>query len=219
MFDAIKNLFKSPKQKEKERRRAQRQAFRQAESAKDRTNDQVRELTREADTHWQAARDAAKAGQKAAAQRHLTSYRASQVLMTKLEQKKWVFAQQLTKLEAAQSDQDFAQALGTINQVMEIDPENVTDIFDETRDMLGEQEDLDRFWGSLYDKEMEGATGKLDDYIPSMDELSAELEGEVAAALGTPAPSSSEMSNLDERIDSGLDRARKLLDGDSDTEK
>lgn len=216
MIDAIKNLFKSQKQKDKDRRRAQRQAFRQAETAKDKTNDQVRELTKEADQHWQAAREAAKAGQKAAAQRHLTSYRASQVLMTKLEQKKWVFAQQLTKLEAAQTDQDFASALGTINKVMEIDPENVTDIFDETRDMLGEQEDLDRFWGSLYEKEMDGATGKLEDYIPSMDELSSELEGEVAAELGTPAPSASGMAKLDERIDSGLERARKLLDGDKE---
>ena len=137
-------------------------------------------MEKEAAKQWDQAREAMKSGQKAAAQRMLISYRASQVLMTKLAQKRWVFEQYLTKMQVAQSDQQFAEALDGLNKVIKIDPENVADVFEEAQDLLGEQVDADRFWSRLYE-EMDGATGALEDHIPSMDELSAQLESEATA--------------------------------------
>ena len=131
--------------------------------------------------------------------------------MTKLEQKRWVFEQYLTKMQVAQSDQEFADALAAINKVIKINPERVADVFESARDLLGEQVDTDRFWAKLYDKEMEGAAGALEDHIPSVDELSKQLEDEAAADVGGGAEKAG--SELDQRIASGRDRVKKLLEG------
>jgi hypothetical protein len=114
------------------------------------------------------------------------------VLITKLEQKKWVFKQVLMKLETAGTDAEFAQALGMVNRVTDINPDMVEDVFDEAHELLGEAADTDRFWAQMYGRETEGAKGALEDHIPSMAELEKTLQEEVAGkvaggadALGT----------------------------------
>jgi hypothetical protein len=204
-------LFKSKKERERQDRRDRRHAFRQAESAVDEVKDRIKQMGRDADKQWTQARDALKAGQKAAAQRLLTSYRASQVLMTKLEQKRWVFEQYLTKMQVAQTDNEFAKALESVNKVTHIDPERVADVFEASQDILGEQVDSDRFWSKLYEKEMDGATGSLEDRIPSIDELSKQLEAEAGAEVGGGTGKAD--AALDDRIKSGQERVKNLLDG------
>ncbi len=207
------NLFKSKAERAREERRDRRHAFRQAENAIDDVKDRVKGLDKECKKHWDAAREALKSGQKAAAQRALTSYRAAQVLATKMEQKRWVFEQYLTKMQAAQTDNQFATALGAINQVVKIDPERVADVFDTAQDLLGEQLDGDRFWNKLYGKEMEGATGALEDHIPTMEDLGGQLEQEVAAEVGGAAAPAAANQAIDSRVTAGQERVKKLLEG------
>jgi hypothetical protein len=155
---------------------------------------------------------AREAGQKSAAQRQLTGYRAAQALMTKMEQKRWVFEQYRVKLEAAQTDNEFAAALEAINKVVKVDPERVADVFEASQDILGEQLDSDRFWEKTYAKEMDGASGALEDHIPSMEELTSQLEQEAAVEIGG-AGAERAGGALDQRVGSGQDRVKKLLDG------
>ena len=204
-------LFRTKKQRTRDGRKERRQAFRQAENAVDNVKDRIKELDKGAKTQWEEAREALKSGQKAVANRLITSYRAAQVLMTKLEQKHWVFEQYLAKMEAASSDNEFAEALGAMNKVVNVDPERVADVFETSQDILGEQLDTDRFWGKLYEKEMDGATGALEDYIPSTDELSRQLASEAGAEVGV-ANAERVGGELDERIGAGRERVSKLLD-------
>ena len=203
-------LFKSKKERERDARKDRRHAFRQAENAIEDVKDRVRQMDKDASKQWDKARGHLKAGEKAAAQRVLISYRAQQVLMTKLEQKRWVFEQYFTKLQAAQSDQQFSDALAAINKVVKIDSERVADVFEEAQDLLGEQVDTDRFWDKLYEKETEGASGALEDRIPSVEELGRQLEQEAAAEVGGGADKAG--AAADERIAAGRERVKKLLD-------
>jgi hypothetical protein len=204
-------LFMSREGRKRQERSERRKAFRDAERAVDNVKDRIRQMQREGDKQWQQARDAVKSGQKAAAQRFLTGYRATQTLAAKLEQKRWVFEQYLAKMEMARSDQDFSEALGGLNKVVQIDPEKVADVFESAQDLLGEQVDSDRFWERLYRKEMDGAEGSMEDYIPSLDQLSSQIEQEAAAEVGGATERVD--SELDKRIGEGQARVRDLLDG------
>jgi len=180
-------IFKTKKEKEREARKARRQALRHAEGAVDEVNERAKRMEKEAATDWERAKTAAKEGRGAAAQRALTSYRAAQVLLTKLEQKKWVFKQVLMKLETAGTDAEFAQALAAVNRVTNINPEMVADVFDEAGDLLGEAADTDRFWAQMYGREVEGASGGLEDHIPSMADLEKTLQEEVVGNVAGTA--------------------------------
>lgn len=202
-------FIKTKKEKEREARKDRRRAYRQAENAVQDVKDRVTRMEKDAGSDWQKAREALKEGRQAAAQRALTSYRAAQVLMTKLEQKRWVFEQYLMKMETAGTDAEFATALAAVNKVTEINPERVEDVFDTASELLGEQQDADRFWSTLYDKEMEGAAGNLEDRIPSLDELTKALEQETAAEIaGTGAKT---VSAIEGRISGGQEKVREML--------
>jgi hypothetical protein len=205
-------LFMSREGRRKQERRDRRRAFREAENAVDNVKDRIKQMQREANKQWEEARQCLKGGQKAAAQRLLTGYRAAQVLMTKLEQKRWVFEQYLTKMQMAQSDQEFAGALEAVNKVIDIDPEKVADVFEASQDILGEQVDAERFWERLYEKEMDGAAGALEDHIPTIDDFSKQLEQEAAIEVGG-CTADNVNAELDDRIKSGQERVKKLLDG------
>lgn len=193
-------------------RKARRHAFRQANSAIDTIKDRQKDLEKESKKQWAAAHEALKSGQKAAANRALVAYRASQVLAMKLEQKCWAFQQYVVKLEMAQSDTEITSALNSINKIMKIDPDKVADVFADAEDKLGEQLEVDKFWEKQYGKEMEGASGALEDFIPSLEQMTLELEHGVAAELGQAAPMSVD-SAINERISSGQQRVKDLLDG------
>ena len=176
-------FFRSKKEKEREARREKRHALRRAEGTIEEVTARVARMEKEADADWERAKEAAREGKQAAAQRALTSYRAAQVLITKLEQKKWVFRQVLMKLETAGTDAEFAQALGMMNKVTNINVDMVEDVFDEAGDLLAEAGDTDKFWAQMYGKEVEGSTGALQDHIPSMADLEKTLQEEVAGKI------------------------------------
>ena len=202
-------FFKTKKERERQMRKDRRRAFRQAENAVLEVKDRAKRMEKDADADWQKAREALKEGKQAAAQRALTSYRAAQVLMTKLEQKRWVFEQYLMKMETAGTDAEFASALAAVNKVVAINPEMVEDVFDTAGELLGEQQDADRFWSTIYDKEMEGAVGGMQERIPSMEELTKALEQEVSVEIGGAAAKTA--SELEQRIGDGAKKVREML--------
>ena len=204
--------FMFPGARRRLERRERRHAFRDAENAKQDVIDRQKRLEKEAKENWAKAREALKNGEKAASSRALTAARAAQVLAMKLEQKRWVFEQYLTKMEVAQSDNQFADALGQINKIIRIDPERVEDVFGTAQDMLGEQVDADRFWNKMYENEMGSASGALQDHIPTMEEMESQLEQEVAAEVGGAAPAAAGVT-LDARISEGQKRVKDILDG------
>lgn len=176
-------FFKTKKEKERAERREKRHALRRAEGTIEEVTARIARMEKDAEAEWARAREAAREGKQAAAQRALTAYRAAQVMITKLEQKKWVFKQVLMKLETAGTDADFAQALGMMNKVTNINVDMVEDVFDEAGDLLAEAGDADKFWAQVYGKEVAGSTGALQDHIPSMEELEKNLQEEVAGKI------------------------------------
>ena len=179
-------FFRGKKEKERAERREKRHALRRAEGTIDEVTERIKRMEKDADAEWERAKEATREGKHAAAQRALTSYRAAQVLITKLEQKKWVFKQVLMKLETAGTDAEFAKALGMMNKVTNINPDLVEDVFDEAGDLLAEAGDTDKFWAQMYGKEVEGSTGALQDHIPSMADLEKTLQEEVAGKISGP---------------------------------
>ena len=175
--------FKTAKEKERESRREKRHALRKAEGAVDEVTERIKKMEKDAEAEWERAREATREGKQAAAQRALTSYRSAQVLVTKLEQKKWVFKQVLMKLETAGTDAEFAKALAAVNRVTDINVEMVEDVFDEAGDLLAEAGDTDKFWSQMYGKEVEGSKSALQDHIPSMEDLEKTLQEEVAGKI------------------------------------
>ena len=176
-------FFRGKKEKERAERREKRHALRKAEGAIDEVVERIKRMEKDAEAEWERAREAAKEGKQAAAQRALTSYRSAQVLITKLEQKKWVFKQVLMKLETAGTDSEFAKALAAVNKVTNINVEMVEDVFDEAGDLLAEAGDTDKFWSQMYGKEVEGSKEALKDHIPSMEDLEKTLQEEVAGKI------------------------------------
>ena len=179
-------FFKTKKEKERAARREKRQALRRAEGTIEEVAARIARMEKDADAEWARAREATREGRQAAAQRALTAYRAAQVLITKLEQKKWVFKQVLMKLETAGTDAEFAKALGMMNKVTNINVDMVEDVFDEAGDLLAEAGDTDKFWAQMYGKEVEGSQGVLQDHVPSMEDLEKTLQEEVAGKIAGP---------------------------------
>ncbi len=210
------DLFKSKKEREREAAKRRRKAFRDAENAVDTVKDRISKLKQERDAAWNEGRGYLRDGQKAAAQRCLQTTRASEMLIAKLEMKRWVFEQLLTKLELSKTDQEFSKALDAINTVVDIDPETVADVLDEVQDKLGEQLDSDKIWEKVYGKEMQGVEAQMTDVIPSMEEMERQLQDEVAAELAGSRPmrESEEGESLDEQIGEGRRRLKDLLEDD-----
>lgn len=206
-------MFMTPGERRRAERRERRHALREAENAIADVKERQKVLEAEAKKNWETARAALKEGEKAAANRALTSCRAAQALALKLEQKRWVFEQFLTKMQVAQSDNQFADALAAMNRVVRIDPEIIEDVFGAAQDALGEQVDADRFWNSMYEKEMASASGPLQDPIPTMEEMAAQLEQEVAAEVGGAAAPAAASGELAARMAEGQKRVKDLLDG------
>ncbi len=186
-------FFKTKREKDRAERREKRHALRRAEGTVEEVTERIKRMEKDAEEEWARAREAAKEGKQAAAQRALTAYRAAQVMITKLEQKKWVFKQVLMKLETAGTDAEFAKALGMMNKVTNINVEMVEDVFDEAGDLLSEAGDTDKFWAQMYGKEVEGSQGVLQDHVPSMEDLEKTLQEEVAGRIaGAVTPESLE---------------------------
>lgn len=210
-FRTASNLFKSTKQKEREKTRERRQATRRAEMALDDVKLKLKELDRDGKKAWERAREALQSGRKAAAQRELTAYRAKQVLASKIDQKRFVFEQKLTDMEMAKTDAAFTEALRTLATVVDIDPEKVDDVLREVDMKSREQGEVDRVWQKEYRQQMEGIQEGLEDFVPSIDDLSKQLEDEVAEEVGSRESDAGE-HELGDQISEGRQRVENLLD-------
>ncbi|RME93647.1 MAG: hypothetical protein D6766_07730 [Verrucomicrobia bacterium] len=193
----LKDLFKTPDERRRERARKRRKAFREAENAIEAVKTRIKKLKEERDRAYGEAREYLKEGRKPAAQRALQSVRAVEIIMGRLEQKRWVFEHFLTKLEMAKTDQEFASALQAINTVIEIDPEVVADVLDEVRDRLGEQADVERIWERVHDQELAEASAEGAGDVASIEELMSSLEDEIAAEKEGRVPARTEPGAAD----------------------
>ena len=216
---AISDLFKSRQERDRENVRIRRKAFREAENAADAVKDRVKKLKGERDKAWTSARAYLKDGQKGAAQRCVQTVRASEVMIAKLETKKWVFEQLLTKMDMAKTDQEFSGALSAISAVVKIDPEAVADVLGEVEDKLGDQVDTDKIWEKMHEKEMDGVGNQMADSVPSVDQMFHDLEGEVAAQIVEERPATGKVAHgfegsLREEIGEGRRRLKDLMGGD-----
>lgn len=214
---AIGDLFKSRLDREREAKGRRRRAFRDAEGAVDAVRDRIKKLKADRDKAWGEARNYLRDGQKAAAQRNLQTCRASELMMSKLEMKRWVFEQLLTKLEMAKTDQEFAGAMTAINMVVRIDPDQIADVLGEVEDKLGEQLDTDRVWEKMNGKEMDGIETSMAETIPSVDQMLKDLEDEVGAQQENELPAREHAAagrNADPGDTADLRRrARQIIDG------
>lgn len=175
----LRDLFKSEREIQKEKERERRKAIREAERASDSVKDKINDLKAERDKAWNEARAYLRDGQKAAAQRCLQTVQAHEIMMGKLERKSWVFNQYITKMGMAKTDQDFAAALGTLNSVLNVDPDKIEDVLIDVDDTLAEQGEIDKIWDKQYTAEMNGMS-KIDT-IPSIEDMMSNLEKEVIA--------------------------------------
>jgi len=210
-FRDLSQLFKSTKQREREKERERRQAFRRAEMALDEVNAKLKALEKKGRDAWAKAKELTRTGQKAAAQRALVTYRGTQVMAVKIDQKRFAFEQSLLTMEMAKTDGDFARALSLMAQVTEVDPDKVDDVLVTVDMKRSEQGEVDKLWQKEYRRFMEGAEGALEDFVPSLEELGAQIEDEAAQEIGT-AENGSASAELSEDIEKGRERVRKLLD-------
>jgi hypothetical protein len=209
------DIFKSKHERDREEAKKRRKAFREAENAVDVVRERIGKLKKDRDKAWAEARQYLKDGQKGGAQRCLQSVRANELLMSKLEMKRWVFEQLLSKMELAKSDQDFAQALNAINTVVKIDPEVVANVLDEVQDKLGEQVDTDKIWEKMYGKEMEGVATQMTDVIPTTEEMMKQLQDEAAEDIGAARPAKQQEEKdggLKDQISDARSRLKKLME-------
>jgi hypothetical protein len=202
-------LFKSKKQRERDSRKERRRAFRQAENAVDEVKERIARLDKEATKQWDQAREAMKGGEREKARRLLQGYRSSQVLATKMEQKRWVFEQYLLKMENAKTDQEFASSLAAVNRVTTIDPELVENVFAEAGDLLEEQAEADQFWKQLYNEERGQAQRGLEGQLPDLDALERQIEEEAALESGQGSAQSDQA--LKDRLGQARERIGKIL--------
>lgn len=208
----LKDLFKSGEEIRKEKERARRKAIRDAERAGDSVKDKIADLKLERDKAWNEARAYLRDGQKAAAQRCLQTVQANEIMMGKLERKNWVFNQYITKMQMAKTDQDFAAALDTLNGVLNIDPDKISDVLIEVDDSLSEQSEIDKKWDKQYAAEMNGIA-KVDS-IPSIEDMMSNLEKEVVADVsgGKIQTSANTQSSIAEEIGTGRRKLKDLID-------
>jgi hypothetical protein len=210
-FRKLSNLFKSQKQREREKERQRRQAFRRAEMALDDVKAKLKSLDREGKETWEGARELMRTGQKAAAQRAVVKYRGTQVLAAKLDQKRFAFEQSLMCLEMAKTDRSFASALELLATIVDIDAEKIDDVLVTVDVKREEQGEVDKLWQKEYQRHMEGAKEALEDFVPSIEELTKQLEDEAAQEVGA-VESELAKGDLADKIEEGRARVRKLLD-------
>lgn len=210
---ALGDIFKSEKQRKKEERMRRRKALREAEGAVDKIKDRIDGMKKERDASWAEARDYLKAGQKEAAQRCLQSVRGHELLMSQLEKKHWVSRQLIVRMETAGIDQEIASSFAVLNKVLDIDPEKLSETLDDVREALGEQDDIEKMWDRMYEKDMAGID-RVSDSIPSIEEMMKNLEDEATAEVGSYRVADGDAEDISGKIGEGREKLNKLLEKD-----
>jgi len=210
---ALGDIFKSEKQRKKEQRMQRRKALRDAEGAVDKIKDRIDDMKKERDSTWLEARTYLKAGQKEAAQRCLQSVRAGEVLMSQLEKKHWVSRQLIVRMETAGIDQEIAGSFAVLQQVIDVDPEKISETLDDVREALGEQDDIEKMWDKMYDKDMAGIE-RVSDTIPSVETMMKNLEDEATAEVGGYKVADGDLEAINDEIGEGRKKLNRLMEDD-----
>ena len=213
MFRGLGDLFKSNKQRMRERDREVRQALRKAERSVRSLDSEVARRENSGKEAWTQAREAKKSGEPGAVQRALVRYRASQLDIIKLEQKRFGAERAVDTMRMAKTNEELADSLQVLTMVLDIDPEkhdSVLAAVDEKRHELGE---VDQPWVEEYERLMADTEGVMSDFVPSMEMLKEQLEDEVAEEVGSPQTETRE-GELTDKIEEGRARVRKLLEED-----
>lgn len=215
---ALDDLFKSKKQREREIRRekhkSERMASRELTSKLAKLKDKIKEIRDKKDKDWAKAKEYMKSGQKAAASRLLKSCRATELLASKLERKAWFWEQKGTNVEVGGVDKGIAEALRSLAEINQSDPEEMEEVLVDIEDVLGEQADIDRMVDSEYQKEMEGLAEEEAVDVASLEEMEKELADEVAAEIEDQSIAEpGEAETVDgERIGTLRERLKDLLE-------
>lgn len=217
----MSHFFKSRRERAREERRERRRAFRNAENALDSVKERIVKLEKETGATWSQAQEALREGKDEQARRLLEGYRSARVLVLSLERKRWVFEHQLTRLDVAQSDQEFSSALEELAKLVDIDPGRVGAALDRSDDLLADQSDTDEEWDRVYERMTGTKADGIREPVPDLDALQEKLVREVTGASDTPASkvaeSSSAPANRDQRIASGRERVKRLLQKDNES--
>ncbi|MDD4013535.1 MAG: Snf7 family protein [Candidatus Omnitrophica bacterium] len=177
------NVFKTGKDKQRDIRVKQRRAFREANSTIQQVEQRIESLQKDKNKRWEEAKQYLMGGQKAASNRCLQSCRMIEMLINKMETKKWVFTQLVSRAEIAKDEQSFIACMGDLNSVLNIDC-NVAEMnLDSLTDKLSEQDSIDSLWEQEYKTELQGISNISDETIPQMEELEKQLEDEVCAGI------------------------------------
>ena len=210
---ALGDIFKSEKQRKKEQRMQRRRALRDAEGAVDKIRERIDDMKKERDATWREARAYLKAGQKEAAQRCLQSVRAGEVLMSQLEKKHWVSRQLIVRMETAGIDQEIAGSFAVLQQVIDIDPDRISETLDDVREALGEQGDIEKMWDKMYEKDMAGIE-RVSDTIPSVETMMKNLEDEATAEVGGYKVADGGFDTINDEISQGRKKLDRLMEDD-----
>lgn len=203
------NLFKSKKQRQREKEREVRRAQTKAEDAAKEIERRIQQMEKEGKKDWDNAVKAKQTGDKFTVDRMLRSFRSRRLLMTKMDQKRWVFEQYLQKILAMQVDGDFSTALSGLIAVVDIDPDQIEDVFEAAREKLHEEKETAHIWEREYWREMGDAESATGEAVPSIESLEKQLEAEAAGAVMVGGEKS---AGIDAEISAGLEAVKKLLE-------
>lgn len=181
---ALQDIFKSGKTREEERKKLQRQAKRKVEKATLQASERINFLAKERDNLRKAAYDLLKSGKKLQAESKMKELRFYECVIDQMEKKKWLYTCYLVKIENAEADDTFADAMLDIVKVIRIDPVKIEGALNAIGTKLEEQTDIDSIFESLYKEETDRASVKVPDSIPSLSDMMKELESEVALEVG-----------------------------------
>jgi len=221
LFD---DLFKSQAQRareaeesrltvEREKRRARTKAKMKAENAVAEGRERVQTLERENAKSWEKAREYMTSGRKSAARMELGKYRAVGRLIEQFEKKTWIMQYYLTRLESAQTDEIFAESLGEIARLVEVDPGKATLSLENAQSVLDDQTEIDRLWANCFQTETRRDEYKESALIPDLDGLMQELEAEVAREVGgTIREKGEDAETLTREIAEGRESLQSILD-------
>lgn len=204
-------LFKSDEERKKEFAQRRRKAIRAAETAKDVVSDKIDKLKKERDNAWNSAKDYLRGGQKAAAARALRTVKASDVMMDNLDCKFWVFDKYVSKMEMAQVDMEFAEALRGVAAVMDFDPEAIAQIMDDTDNVLANVKDADKIWNKKYEKDINSMSSEGDTIDKLMEDLVAAVALEVSGGK-VSSVNAGEEDSIKDAIASGHKRLKELME-------
>lgn len=170
--------FRTKNEKEKDQRRQVRQAQRAVERSAELVLEKITEQKKNRDAAWKEASVYLKNGQQMQAKRSLQTVKMIESQINQLDKKYWVTNLYAAKLDMALVDKNLTASLGTLCKEIEIDSNQIEDIFSDISGKLGDQALIDKIWNKEHNKSMEGLDS--DEDLQSIDDMMKSLTNEVA---------------------------------------